>query len=175
MATMKRPFLVVSSVLLIVCLLGVFAGFSTPLQVTAKVPLVKYQQTGKFDYVALLKPSYLFGPEPEKPPPPLTNPKYPVESTKLFQFTFGYAVTADDGAVEVTERVETMATGTDRDGKPMTMSLGANSTQAGPAFSVPFEFTPPPEMMGRDVTISVTVVPTITQGGARSSIRSHRA
>jgi hypothetical protein len=67
----------ISAVLFIIALVGLLAGSTLPTQVEEKVSLLSYQHDGRFDYLVYLKPSYLFGPEPQEPPEPPPNILYP--------------------------------------------------------------------------------------------------
>ena len=68
----------ISAVIFIISLVGMLAGSTIPAEVEEEVSLVSYEHNGRFDYLVYLKPSYLFGPEPEEEPEPPPNPIYPV-------------------------------------------------------------------------------------------------
>jgi hypothetical protein len=68
----------ISAVLFIISLVGMLAGSTLPTEVEQEVPLLNYEHNGRFDYLVYLKPSYLFGPEPEEESEPPPNPQYPV-------------------------------------------------------------------------------------------------
>jgi hypothetical protein len=68
----------ISAVILIISLIGLLAGSALPVQVEQEVSLLSYEHNGRFDYLVYLKPSYLFGPEPEEPPEPPPNVQYPI-------------------------------------------------------------------------------------------------
>ncbi len=87
--TVAKPLVVVSVVLLIVSLVGVFAARTLPTEVEQKTTLLEYEHEGRFDYLIHLKPSHLFGPPPPEEPPP--NPKYPAEIVDTIDFTFRYS------------------------------------------------------------------------------------
>lgn len=103
---MRRLFIIVSAVLLLVSLAGVFAARALPTEVEQETTLLSYEHEGRFDYLVYLKPSYLFGPEPQEPPPPPPppppNPKYPTAIIDRFAMSFTYiAATEASHAVRV--------------------------------------------------------------------------
>lgn len=69
---------VISAVIFIISLVGMLAGSTLPTKVEQEVSLLNYEHSGRFNYLVYLKPSYLFGPEPEEEPEPPPNPQYPV-------------------------------------------------------------------------------------------------
>jgi len=73
-----RRVAIVSAVILIISLIGLLAGTTLPVQVEQEVSQLSYMHSGQFDYLVYLKPSYLFGPEPEEPPEPPPNVPYPM-------------------------------------------------------------------------------------------------
>lgn len=82
---------IVSIVVFIIALVGMLAGTSLPTQVEQEVSLLSYMHSGRFDYLVYLKPSYLFGPEPQEPPEPPSNNSYPlalIEDEIDMSFTF---------------------------------------------------------------------------------------
>ena len=86
-----RRVAIVSAVILIISLIGLLAGSALPVQVEQEVSQLSYMHSGRFDYLVYLKPSYLFGPEPEEPPEPPPNVQYPValledEIDMIFRF-----------------------------------------------------------------------------------------
>ncbi len=117
----RTQFLVVVAILLVVSLIGTGFAFSQPDQIEQKVTVLKYEHTGKFNYIATQKPSYLFGdisledvlktqetPKAKEPAPvaPLqSNPKYPVEMIDTVDITFIYGIVAEKLA-RVSEDVE---------------------------------------------------------------------
>ncbi|HEX74063.1 MAG TPA: DUF5305 domain-containing protein [Dehalococcoidia bacterium] len=98
---MKRLFLILSSILLLISIFGVYKAFSLPSKIEAHTTLLSYENEGSFDYLVYLKPSYLFGPEPQEPPP---NPKYPAEIVDGIDMSFTYK-----GATETSQPVEVKA------------------------------------------------------------------
>jgi hypothetical protein len=104
--------LIVSAVLLLVSLIGVITTSALPTEVKQETALLNYEHKGSFDYLVRLKPSYLFGPEPEKPPPPPpqpSNPKYPAEIIDKFLMTFSYRFVPDMPVTRTYETVEVKA------------------------------------------------------------------
>jgi hypothetical protein len=73
---MKRA-AIISAVIFIISLIGMLAGSTLPTQVEEEISLLSYEHSGRFDYLVYLKPSYLFGPEPQEPPEPPPSAKYP--------------------------------------------------------------------------------------------------
>ena len=73
---MKRTTLV-SAVLFIIALVGMLVGSSIPTQVEQELTLLAYEHNGRFDYLVYLKPSFLFGPEPQEEPLPPPDRYYP--------------------------------------------------------------------------------------------------
>jgi hypothetical protein len=107
---MKPSLFAVSLLLLVVAIFGVSKAYSLPAEtlVSQEVTLLDYEHQGKFDYVAFLKPSYLYGPEPQEPPPPPPEVmKYPAGIIDFFDLTFSYRfvperpVAGTSGEVEV--------------------------------------------------------------------------
>jgi hypothetical protein len=80
----------VSAVLFIISLAGFIAANTLPAEVEQETPLLSYEHRGRFNYLVYLKPSYLFGPEPEEPPLPPPNPKYPTEIIDSIDMSFTY-------------------------------------------------------------------------------------
>ena len=78
---------IATGVLLAASLCGFLVTLQIPEQVKRQETLVNYQQQGKFDYAISLKPSYLFGPTPEKPQP---NPRYPAKIVNSIDFSYVY-------------------------------------------------------------------------------------
>jgi len=71
---MKRA-ATISAVIFIISLVGMLVGSTLPTEVEQEVSLLSYEHTGRFDYLVYLKPSYLFGPEPQEEPEPPPNPQ----------------------------------------------------------------------------------------------------
>ena len=92
---MRRLFLYVTAVLLVVSILGAYMAFSLTTEVEEQVPLVNYMETGKFDYVTYIEPSSLFGPEPQEPSASPENPRYPTELIDRLAMTFTYVPASD--------------------------------------------------------------------------------
>jgi hypothetical protein len=73
----KRAF-TISAALFIIALIGLLAGSMLPTQFEQEVSLVSYDHNGRFDYLVYLKPSYLFGPEPQEAPEAPPSSHYPI-------------------------------------------------------------------------------------------------
>jgi hypothetical protein len=67
----------ISAVLFIIALIGLLMGSMLPTQVEHEASLLSYEHNGRFDYLVYLKPSYLFGPEPQEPPAEPPSTQYP--------------------------------------------------------------------------------------------------
>jgi predicted PurR-regulated permease PerM len=80
-----KALLVAVLVIFLISLAGVFVAHALPHEVEEHATLLEYTHNGKFDYLAYLKPSYLYGPPPEPLPP---NPKYPTRIIDSFNLTF---------------------------------------------------------------------------------------
>jgi hypothetical protein len=94
----KIALAIASFVLLIMSLLGILTAYQKPAEKTTneQVTVLDYQQQGKFDYTAYLKPSHLYGPNPpETPPPPPDLVKYPIGIIDRFNMTFHYNFASD--------------------------------------------------------------------------------
>jgi len=81
----------ISAVLFIISLVGMLAGSTLPTEVEQEVSLLNYEHNGRFDYLVYLKPSYLFGPEPQEEPEPPPNLLYPtalIEDTIDMSFRY---------------------------------------------------------------------------------------
>ncbi len=68
----------ISAVIFIISLIGLLVGSALPVQVEQEVSQLSYIHSGRFDYLVYLKPSYLYGPEPQEPPEPPPNVQYPI-------------------------------------------------------------------------------------------------
>jgi hypothetical protein len=73
----KRAF-TISAALFIIALIGLLAGSMLPTQFEQEVSRVSYDHNGRFDYLVYLKPSYLFGPEPQEAPEAPPSSHYPI-------------------------------------------------------------------------------------------------
>jgi hypothetical protein len=68
---------IISAALFVLALIGLLVGSMLPAQVEQEVSLLSYEHNGRFDYLVYLKPSYLFGPEPQEAPEAPPNTQYP--------------------------------------------------------------------------------------------------
>jgi hypothetical protein len=73
---------IISAVIFVIALIGLLAGSALPTQFEQDVSLLSYQHDGRFDYLAYLKPSYLFGPAPQEPPEAPPSNQYPTAIIK---------------------------------------------------------------------------------------------
>lgn len=147
-------------VVLILALFAVCATFATPTQIEANVSRVHYTNTGKFSYVAYLKPSYLLGPEPTDDSV-LSNPKYPTEDVDSFNFTFAYHLDSNETLTNTSEIVRVTATGDDQDGGMReAITILPEQQTNGDNFTIDFQFNPESISAG-DVTLAVSVIPAI--------------
>ncbi len=89
LASKTRKYLLFIPVVPIVAsLVGLAMASATPAEVKQESTLLSYRHEGSFDYQVRLKPSHLFGPLPETPPP---NPKYPAGAIKTIDFSYTYS------------------------------------------------------------------------------------
>lgn len=109
---MKITLLVITFVLLAASLFGVFQVYRLPVEtsVTEEVILVDYEHRGEFDYLVSLKPSHLYGPEPQETPAALDVLKYPSGMVDRFSFNFNYRFVPEEMAAAVTAQIEVKAT-----------------------------------------------------------------
>ena len=107
----KVILLVISLVLFILSGIGLIRAYSLPAETIVEevVTLVEYNHEGKFDYLVYLKPSYLYGPEPEEPILPQSEMKYPAEYIDSFNMTFDFSFTPDKPVTQISEKVEVIA------------------------------------------------------------------
>jgi hypothetical protein len=169
------------SILLVLSFLGTAAAaFLIPGQRTVSTAQVKYEQTGQFDYIASLKPSYLFGPEPSPSPTPaptptptpLSNLKYPVADVERFNFNFSYEMTSEQDLKKVTEYVEVFSNGTNSDSKKFDTVIMPKSKASGP-FTVNFELIPDTQYSGGDITLTINVYPAMETGQGLIAFESY--
>jgi hypothetical protein len=109
---MKTSLPVISLVLLVVSIFGLLRVYDLPTEryVAEEVVLLDYQHQGKFDYTVYLKPSYLYGPQPQEPPPPPPElMKYPAADIDYFRLTYSYRFTPDKPMAGTSERVKIRA------------------------------------------------------------------
>jgi hypothetical protein len=162
---MRKWLVVISLALFVTSLPWLFVARALPAGVEQETALLNYEHKGRFDYLAYLKPSYLFGPEPEKPPsppqtptppPPLSNLKYPYEAVDRFKFSFSYNFVPEQPVKGITEEVEVTATGINADKKQTTLTLYPKSTAKG-GFTADFDLIINDEISGGDITVNIYV------------------
>jgi len=163
----RRRLLTVSTVLLLLSLAGVFTTRALPNEIEQEVSLLDYEHQGEFDYLVTLKPSYLFGPEPQEPPPPLPEPpplsslKYPVEFIDRFNFTFAYQFVTEKPVMKVSEEVKATAIIPKGAGeKPEEITLVPVTLKTG-NFTIDFSLVMSENISSGDITINIYVYPTI--------------
>jgi len=108
---MKRLFLILSLIVLLASIFGVYKAFTLPLEIEEHATLLNYEHEGRFDYLVYLKPSYLFDdilPETAAKSPP-SNPKYPTEIIDRLNMTFAYRFVPDEPVTKVSQQVEVKA------------------------------------------------------------------
>ncbi len=107
----KVILLILSIILFILSGIGLIKAYSVPAEtiVEEQVTLVEYNHEGKFDYLVYLKPSYLYGPEPEEPVLPPSEMKYPAEYIDRFNMTFDFSFVPDKQVTQISENVEVKA------------------------------------------------------------------
>jgi hypothetical protein len=109
---MKISLPIISCVFLIISLFGVYKAYSLPTERTVieDVTLLDYQHQGTFDYLAYVKPSYLYGPEPPQTSSPLPEVmKYPIDIIDHINVTFNYSFAPDEPVSSISEEVEIRA------------------------------------------------------------------
>jgi hypothetical protein len=153
----------VSAVLLLVSLIGVIAASALPTEVKQETALLNYEHKGSFDYLVHLKPSYLFGPEPEKPSPPppqASSPKYPADIIDKFLMTFAYRFVPDKPVTRTYETVEVKAIvkSPGVEDKELVLLPKLPETEA---FTAGFPFRMSEVPSGSDVTITAYVYTTV--------------
>ncbi len=164
--SLARLLVIISVVLLLVSLVGVFAVRAIPKEVEQKTALVNYEHNGKFDYLVTLTPSYLFGPEPQQPPPPpepppLTNPQFPVKIIRSFNFNFGYEVIPDRPVKAITEKVKVTAIAKGDSGKMEEITLMPETSKTGASFNISFPLVISDNNSTANIIVYVYVYPTI--------------
>ena len=166
---MKRLFLILSSIFLAAAIFGVYSAFTLPLKIEEDTTLLNYEHEGKFDYLVYLKPSYLFGPEPEEPPPPPPPPppplpppdlKYPTEIIDRFNLTFTYSFVPDKPVTRISEEVEVIATVKRPDVKEEEITLVDKTSETGD-FTIDFTLDMTDDISGGDITINAYVYTTV--------------
>jgi hypothetical protein len=110
---MKITLIAVSFLLLILSLVGIYQVYGLPPEkaVPEEVSLLDYEHQGEFDYIVALKPSHLYGPEPQATAS--TTPdlmKYPAEFIDRFELAFSYHFVPDGTITGTSEVVEIRAT-----------------------------------------------------------------
>ena len=163
-----RRLLIISSIILIASIFGAYRAFSLPNEIEERTTLLDYEQEGKFDYLVYLKPSYLFGPEPQEPPPPPeppplpppSKPKYPIEMIDRFDMTFTYSFVPDKPVMKISEEVEVKATVRRPDVEQEEITLLPRTTKTG-NFTVNFTLDMSDNISVSDITIHAYVYPTV--------------
>jgi hypothetical protein len=109
--SMKISLTIISFILLVASLVGIYQVYSRPTEtdVTEEVTLLDYEHQGGFDYLVSMKPSHLYGPEPQETPPQPDLLKYPAEYIDHFNLTFSYKFIPDGPVSGTSEKVEVRA------------------------------------------------------------------
>jgi hypothetical protein len=103
----NRWLLAITAVILLASVSGAVVAFNLPAEIRESVNLVRYQHEGTFDYIAYLKPSQLYGPEPQEASDLPSNQKYPTQFITGIDMTFTYVtVEAIPAEVEVVAILE---------------------------------------------------------------------
>ena len=178
-SAVRGRLLIVSTVLLIVSLVGVITTSALPKEVEQETSLLDYEHQGRFSYLAYQKASYLFddilpeiSPETEESPetPEITEipksppsaPKYPVEIIDRFAMTFTYQLVPDQDELvtRISEEVEVRVVLNKPDEEPEEVVLVPNTTQTGP-FTVSFSLDASELALSPATTITATVYATM--------------
>jgi len=163
---MKKYGLIITAVLLIASIAGVFFAIRIPVEITAQVPVVSYTHSARFDYQVYLKPSYLLGPEPVTPtptptPPPLSNLKYPLADLEKFHFDYNYRLEPLKPANSSVSAIVTASViWRNSEGNQEKTEL-LPLTQTGGNFLVNFDLILTPEMLGDNITVEICVYPVV--------------
>ncbi len=185
-----KKWLVISAVLFLVSLVGVFAAFAAPTEVEQETSLLNYEHQGRFDYLIQQKASYLFGdipletapempeateipedpvvpvkPEiPEVPKIPFTPPstlKYPIEITDRFDMTFTYKIVPDQyKPVSYSQEIEVKAVLDKPDEESEEVVLVSITTATGP-LTVSFSLDASELALSPTTTITADVYATV--------------
>ena len=162
----RRLFLILGSIFIAAAIVGVYKAFTLPLKIEEDTTLVSYEHEARFDYLVYLKPSYLFGPEPQEPPPPPPPPpppsnlKYPTEIIDHFNLTFAYRFVPDKPVTGISEDVEVIATVKRPDEEEEEITL-VEKTSEREEFTVDFALDMTDEISGGDITINAYVYTTV--------------
>ena len=84
---MKRKYLIAGIAMLILSLAGFLALLFIPTQTKQATAMLNYGQTGAFSYFIYLKPSYLYGPDPQ---PVISALQYPLKGVATIDFTYNF-------------------------------------------------------------------------------------
>ena len=164
---MRRPFLILGSIVIAAAIFGLYKAYTLPLKIEEDTIALNYEHEGRFDYLVYLKPSYLFGPEPEEPPPPPPPPpppsdlKYPTEIIDRFNLTFAYRFVPDKPVTRISEEVEVIATVKRPDEEEEEIILVEKTSERG-EFTIDFELDMSDDISGGDITINAYVYTTVT-------------
>ena len=170
----RRLFLILGSIAIAAAIVGLYKAYTLPLKIEEDATLVNYEHEGKFDYLVYLKPSYLFGPEPQEPPPPPPPPppspppsdlKYPTEMIDRFHITFVYRFVPDKPVTGVSEEVEVIAIVQRPDEEEEEIILVEKTSEMGD-FTIYFKLhmdddIPGGDISGGDITINAYVYTTV--------------
>jgi len=166
---MRRLLLIISSIVLAASIFGVCTAFGLPNEVEEQTTVLSYEHKGRFDYLVHLKPSYLFGPEPQEPPPPPpelppppppSNPQYPTEMIEGFDMTFAYHFVPDKPVTSISEEVEVIAIVNRPDVKEEEIILLPRTTETG-AFTTNFTLDISDNTSVNNITINAYVYTTV--------------
>ena len=167
--TTRRLFFILSLIALVAAIVGVYKAFTLPLKIEEDTTLVNYKHEARFDYLVYLKPSYLFGPEPEEPPPPPPPPppplsppdlKYPTEIIDRFNLTFTYSFVPDKPVTGISEEVEVIAIVKRPDAEEKEITLVPKTSEKRD-FTIDFTLDMTDEISGGDITINAYVYTTV--------------
>jgi hypothetical protein len=165
---MRRSLFIISLILTAVSVILLLVAFSVPSQSEKKVTKVKYTHTGQFDYTVSLKPSYLFGPEPQKNTViPVANPKYQADLVDHFIFSFNYNLTVPPAMTVLSQNTEVTVTGINEEGKQAEETLypATRTGEPGP-YATSFDLVPDDSLTNGDMTVTINVIPALqTEAG----------
>jgi hypothetical protein len=88
--TVNKLLLIITGAVLLASISGTIMAFISPVEKEESINLANYQHKGEFDYIAYMKPSYLFSPELQELVTTSPSQKYFTEIIKSIDMTFTY-------------------------------------------------------------------------------------
>jgi len=173
MKDLRKLLFIASTVLFVISLIGTILAFRIPETIEVKNALVSYEHTGRLAYLAYLKPSYIYGPEPAASTTtttttkttttaiPLSKLKYPENMIERIDFSYQYRFVPESPVLEISGKIDVTASGIDSDKKTVTIDLvkGASfqADNASFTFNLPFD----DKLPAGNITLSIDIDTTI--------------